>query len=453
MASSTAELITSLTTPGAERAWSILAERHGQDVWRLIASRLGDVHAVEDAYQEFWLALPAAARRFRPVPGDTERKARAWLMHIAYTTAIAQHRQRRHGAPLSEDAASSPEAEMDERANSQELVERVHQAVEQLPETHRQPLLLHIVAGLSYEDLAAELRCTVNNARVKVHRALAALRGLVGTEGGRLSEQTLAGLLVPPLLLVPPPPPPALPALPALPPVPPPGVLAVLAKAPVLVGGAITAAATATVATVVVLVSPASPVPSEPTVSPIPAVAVALAAATTLAASDDFDRDLPGIVCPDPSIGLSMVDAPTGLGSGKALRIVWPAEHKAYVQVVYDPLRPAPEITEAGGTVDLLVWIEAMAGVKGMSVRFTDSKMETFQWSSPLPQPEQSGWRKVTFVIDPAHPFGSWGPPGQVDKVIDWPVRLNGYAFSFTSETSPSGSLLLDGSVVSAAKP
>lgn len=450
MASPTADLIRALAAPGADAAWSALAQRHGADVWRLVNSRLRDAHAAEDAYQEFWLALPAAAQRFRPDPIDTERKARAWLMHIAYTTAIAQHRQRRPDAVPVDDAPCPREAEMDQRDQRAEMVERIREAVERLPESHRRPLLLHVVGGLSYEDLATDLRCTVNNARVKVHRGLAALRGMLGAEGGRLTEQALAGALVPPLLLAPPPLPPA---MPALPPPPPPGVLALVAKAPLLTATAVAGVATATVATAVIVSSPSKP--QEPPVSPIRTLAAATAATATLAAAasgDDFDRDAAGITSPDPSVTISMVPSPKGAGSGKAMKVAWTGDHKPFIQWSYADFRPAPEITADGGTVTVAVWIEAMSGVKGLSVRLVDANWETFQWAAPLPNPEQSGWRTVTIAIDPKNHKGNWGPEGKVDGVIDWPVKLGGFAFDFT-EKAPSGSILFDNIVTAAAKP
>lgn len=447
MASPTADLITRLARPGADAAWGELAERHGPDVWRLIASRLGQQHEVEDAYQEFWLALPAAARRFRPWPEDTERKARAWLMHIAYTTAIAQARQRPHAAALDDGAASTLEADVDDGKPDAELIERVRQAVDRLPETHRQPLLLHTVGGLSYEDLAAELRCTVNNARVKVHRAIAALRALVGPEGGRLSEQGLAALLVPPLFLVAPPPPPALPALPVAPP--PPGILAVIAKAPIAAGAAAAATATAVVTTAVLVASPSTPeIPVTPT-----AVIATVAAAAALTASDDFNRATPGLISPDPTVTVALVDAPAGGGSGKALSIAWPKEHKPYWQVVYEPFRPAPELTAAGATVTLKVWVEAMSGVKGIALRLVDANHETFQWAAPLPDADKAGWRTLSIAVDPQQPVGSWGPEGKVDKIIDWPVTMGGFAADFSDPAAPGGSLIIDDVVVTPVKP
>jgi len=174
---------------------------------------------------------------------------------------------------------------------------------------------------------------------------------------------------------------------------------------------------------------------------------IAIALTTSLAAAqsgDDFERAEAGVVNPDPTVTATLVPAPAGIGSGKALRVAWPAEHKSYAQFYYQELRPAPEITAEGGTVTVAVWIEAMAGVRGLSVRFTDANHETFQWSSPLPNPDQAGWRTVTFTIDPKQPGGSWGPEGKVDKVIDFPVRLNGFAFGFDNPKSPAGSILFD---------
>lgn len=230
---STPEALAQLAGPQAGTVWSVLVERFGMEVWRLMASRLRDVHEAEDAYQEFWLALPQNAARFRTTGPDPERSARAWIMRIAYVTAAC--RRTRRGVPLgitmqplqahdgadeldegpmrhqpspALTAAASTTAIEDE-AERTRLIGRVHDVIGDLPEGYRKPLLLHVVAGLSYEELAADLRCTVNNARVKVHRGLKRVRELLGADGERLPDRALMGLFVP-----------ILPMLPAAPPVP-----------------------------------------------------------------------------------------------------------------------------------------------------------------------------------------------------------------------------------------
>lgn len=450
MSTSTATAIIALTGGQAQEAWDRLVDRHGADVFRLIRSRLTDTHAAEDAYQEFWLSLPTAAARFRPDPADPERKARAWLMHIAYTTAIAQHRKSPRQAAAAVDQAPSPhEADMDHHERQSDLIELVRAAVERMPEEQRRPLLLHIVAGLSYEDLAADLRCTVNNARVKVHRGLKRLREMLGSDGERLSEQTLAGLLLPPLLV-----PPALPPLPpvaAAPAVASPAAgpiataaktaVAVAAKAPLLVGLGVAGATAAVAGTVIVLHQPASP-ESAPMIRPLAATVLATAGLAAATALDDFERDDTGMMS-NTKGAVAIAPAPAGIGSGRALRLSWGAEHQVFVDCNYRTLNPVPAVTADGAaTATLKIWAEAFAGVKAVSIRFTDAAGETWQWSAPLPNPGQSGWRELRIPIIPDQHKGHWGP--KHGEAIAFPVRLNGYALGFDNATIPAGAVVID---------
>src|ERR1043165_1608378 len=220
--SGTAEALRILAAPvdGGARttAWTLLVDQHGADVWRVITSRCPDRAAAEDAAQDFWSDLPRAAASFRVADGDVERSARAWLLRVAYTTALdARRRDRVRRRRQGEGTPAIEERPMPDH-HDHHLLERVQRALAALPEGQRRPLLLHVVGGLSYEELSADLRCTVNNARVKVHRALKRVRDLLGVEGRDLPERTLAGLIMPPLL-----------ALPVIPPVPPPVVAGAVA--------------------------------------------------------------------------------------------------------------------------------------------------------------------------------------------------------------------------------
>lgn len=294
---STASALAGLTGPGADVLWTTLVERHGPDVWRLIASRSRSTHDAEDAYQEFWMHLPRAAHGFRPPPGDDERSSRAWLMRVAYTSAIDHGRRRRPVAspaiapvgrstavddpdlrtpgsgPLAGDRAGDRADLAAHRPGSEELDERrllmarVQAAITTLPESYRRPLLLHLVAGLSYDDLAADLRCTVNHARVKVHRGIKRLRALLGVDERRLSERTLAGMMVP-LLAMPVAPklPPFLPPPPALPP----GVLQTSARL-ALKAATFLASAAAITTVLVVAAHAARPAPPPPAAMAQPA--------------------------------------------------------------------------------------------------------------------------------------------------------------------------------------
>ena len=52
----------------------------------------------------------------------------------------------------------------------------LHEALALLPTSQREILVLHRFQGFGYEEIGQLLGCTAENARVKAHRALQALR-------------------------------------------------------------------------------------------------------------------------------------------------------------------------------------------------------------------------------------------------------------------------------------
>lgn len=463
MATSTAAALAGLAGPDAAACWATLVERHGPDCWRIIASRSRDGHDAEDAYQEFWLGLPRAAAGFRPAPADEERAARAWLMRVAYTSAIDHGRRRRPiqasalapprsaamdahdprttgSGPLAHEPVAPgvvPRPGTDDLAERELLMARVQSAIGTLPETWRRPLVLHLVGGLSYDDLAADLRCTVNHARVKVHRGLKRLRELLGVDEQRLPDRSLAGLIVPLALtmpLAPPLPPPAL-----VPPTPPPGTLAGVAKAAsfVVIGSGVAAGMVAAA-----LAVKADPPPPGVPVAPVPA-------AETVLPLDDFERDEPrmsGQGQYDIRPGLGVVPVPPGGGRGRGLRFAWPAGHSGWVDCTYDaPRRPVPELTaEVAGTVTMRVWCDGGAEVQHVAVRFADRHGEMFEWRRPLPDAGKAGWRELSFPLALLTP-ADWDRRPLADHRIDAPLTFWGYAVQLDTRLGRrAGTLIID---------
>lgn len=469
-APSTASALAGLSGPEATTAWATLVERHGPDLWRLIASRSRDTHEAEDAYQEFWLGLPRAAAGFRPLVGngagdEAERSARAWLMRVAYTSAIDHGRRRRSIQASAIAPAVSRSADMDahdprtsgsgplghelidptlptrpdteELADRSLLMARVQSAIGTLPETYRRPLLLHLVAGLSYDDLAADLRCTVNHARVKVHRGLKRLRDLLGVDEQRLPDRSLAGMIVPLTLTMPPAPPLPPPAF--VPPAAPPGTLSAVIKAAsfVVIGAGVTGAMI--LAAQSVKADPPSPAAPAPVVAPTETVIVL----------DDFSGREHGLEAHghlDRDALLALVPAPAGGGHGAALSLGWPADHRVWVDASYNPHRPPlPQVTtEVAGTVTMSAWSDDGRDIVHIGIRFADAKGEIFEWRRPLPDPGQRGWRTLTFpltLLTPAH----WDKRPIADGRIDFPLSFWGYAVALDTKEPPrAGAILID---------
>jgi RNA polymerase sigma factor (sigma-70 family) len=464
---STANALAGLSGPGADVLWTTLVERHGPDVWRLIASRSRSTHDAEDAYQEFWMLLPRAAHSFRPPPGGDERSSRAWLMRVAYTSAIDHGRRRRPVASLAiapmgrSTAVDDPDTrstgsgplpgdlahqgahrpgseELDDR---QLLMARVQAAITTLPESYRRPLLLHLVAGLSYDDLAADLRCTVNHARVKVHRGIKRLRALLGVDEQRLPERTLAGMMVPLLAMpVAPPLPPLLPS----PILPPPGALQIGAKLALKAATFVTVAAA--IATVLVVGAHAVR-PSPPTalpVTPAPPETIVMVLA-------DFSG---------PRIGmeghghlgalphLALVEAPPGGGHGSALRIDWGMDHQRWVDTSCTPARaPIRELAAPySGVVTAAVWSDGIGEVDHIGVRFSDATHVIFEYRRPLPERTAIGWQSMTFPLSllvPAH----WenGPDTVGERAPVYPLAFVGFGIQLSNKAPKhAGTLIID---------
>jgi len=455
----------------AAQSWTTLVDLHGPDIWRVITSRSRDAHDAEDAYQDFWISLPRAARRYRPGGSDQERSARAWLMRVAYTSAIDHGRrrksiqasaiapphpriadmdardhpdhpdQRRSGSgPLTHDLTDDPrssQADTDDLAEHSQLMARVQAAIGTLPEPYRRPLLLHLVGGLSYDDLAVDLRCTVNHARVKVHRGVKRLREMLGVDGKRLHERTLASMVVPLL------------AMPLAPPLPP--LLPIAFAPPTGSGAALTKVGigmlvTGTVVAATVVMSALIDRPPQP-VAPAPQPAV-VQASTTLEL-DRFDRRQLGLLGFGHRNGppvLALVPAPAGGGHDTALRVTWSKEHGRWVDASYQPRRaPLPQLTsDLAATATLAVWSDAGSGIHHVGVRFIDARGEIFQWQRPIPQPGASGWRTITIPLDEGMPL-HWGNTPDADGVIDFPLAFWGFGIGLDATTPErAGCMLID---------
>lgn len=418
--SATADALAALAGPDRSAAWDRLVHWHGLEVWRLIRSRIADPATAEDAYQDFWIRLPQTAVRYAPDAAGGERSARAWLMRVAYTMALNRARdtrvQRRRLLPIS---GVAEEAAMDGpvSAYTQEQVAQVRVAMDALAERHRRPLLLRLVAGLSYEELAIDLGCSVNAARVKVHRALELLRERLGSDERRMPETALAGLLLPILL-----PPPSLPPLPAAMPLAA-GAGGVAAKVWLIAGGVVLAGA----ATAVVVESGRSQAVAAPAVE-----------------LDGFERDEPGMGAgAERPCELSIIPAPADGGSGRVLRMAWPSVHASWLDAGYQRTRTFPSAIVGAAEAVLQVRLPDDDAVRYLAVRCNDAHGETFEWRSAAFAPGTAGWRSVRIAIDPAHPDGHWdGDPG--DGIVDLPLSLLGYAVVLRDAGVGAGAVLFD---------
>lgn len=173
---------------GDESAYEALITGHGGRMLAAIRRILHNADDAQDALQEAFLSAFKAIERF-----EGQSKLSTWLHRIAVNAALMKLRSQKrrkeqsveslqpqftdHGHFLEPPAPWSDSAEAAlEREETRQIVQ---EAIAGLPENHRNALLLRDIQGLSNEDVAKELGVTVNAAKIRVHRARLALRGVL----------------------------------------------------------------------------------------------------------------------------------------------------------------------------------------------------------------------------------------------------------------------------------
>ncbi len=147
-----------------------------------LACRLmGDSNDADDLVQEAWLkARSTPAERFA-----NRSRLRAWLAAVTRRLARDTRRARQRRARREERAAQSEilgsAADVVERSA---LLEGVLHAVRALDEPYRSTVLLRYMDGYGTAEVAAAMSVSEEVVRKRLSRALARLRGLLGSKWG-----------------------------------------------------------------------------------------------------------------------------------------------------------------------------------------------------------------------------------------------------------------------------
>jgi RNA polymerase sigma-70 factor (ECF subfamily) len=167
---------------GDEVAFEALVRRCWAKAYRLAESLVGSADAedvVVEAFVQAWQALP----RFRE-----QASFGTWLFRIVLNQA-RQWRRKQATVPVEPIEAESEEGEelslrdIEALACEQDWRHRVQQAVQQLPEHLRLPLVLRFWDELSYPEIAELLGIKESTARMRVASALKHLAILLAKMG------------------------------------------------------------------------------------------------------------------------------------------------------------------------------------------------------------------------------------------------------------------------------
>lgn len=164
-------------------AFEELFARHAVAMQRWLAAHVSDVSTANDLLAETFAAAWLGRRRFR---GEDDAAALAWLYGIARNLLHQHYRRGRVEAAARHKLGMSVEAPGEDdldavlaRAVASSAAGDLERALRQLPATQRAAVDGRVVRELSYEELAAELACSEQNARSYVSRGLRTLNTIL----------------------------------------------------------------------------------------------------------------------------------------------------------------------------------------------------------------------------------------------------------------------------------
>ena len=161
---------------GSAAAFAELVVRHQRRI-RLLCWRVsGSLAESEDLAQETFIRAYHHRDSFQP-----GKPFVAWLQRICVNVCLTHNERLRHRPPVDalahEDdcpvlAADDPEA----RVADADAADRVQRVVERLAEPFRTTLVLRVFGGLSYQEIAGELGCSLGTVMSRINRARMQLR-------------------------------------------------------------------------------------------------------------------------------------------------------------------------------------------------------------------------------------------------------------------------------------
>ena len=156
--------------------FSELYERYAADVFRFALFLSGDRAAAEDIAAETFARALVARQPIR------EGTVKAYLLAIARNLYRDSLRRQARLISMTDDRRehADPAPPPDVVTTDRVALADVLLALQELPEHERAALVMATQEGLSHEDIAAALGCSVAAVKVRIHRARVRLRLTTG---------------------------------------------------------------------------------------------------------------------------------------------------------------------------------------------------------------------------------------------------------------------------------
>ena len=175
---------------GEEAAVHELAQRYGARIFQLAMRQMKNREDAEEVTQDVLFKVYRKIGAFR---GDSALSS--WIYRITFNTAMSRLRGNRAARAADQERDRAQAAELGERDEPRgarqpidwsrmpdeellryELRTRVAEAIDELPEIYRAPVLLRDIEGLSTEEASSKLKLKDQTLKSRLHRGRLMLR-------------------------------------------------------------------------------------------------------------------------------------------------------------------------------------------------------------------------------------------------------------------------------------
>lgn len=188
---------------GENGAYTVLYHRYSSRVNGFIRSLLGRGNmAADDVFQETFLRLfrerkKVQQRREEGAEVPPIQNVGGWLFRVARNLALNQIRSEGYLTDLPEGVSeglvtTTSEAFPDmfgTQGAEERLLQKVYAAVDDLPIALREVFILREVNGMSYEETAEIVGCSMEAARMRLSRARKTIREMLARDADRIDSR------------------------------------------------------------------------------------------------------------------------------------------------------------------------------------------------------------------------------------------------------------------------
>lgn len=168
---------------GNERAFEELLGRYKEKIFTSIYLFVKDQAKAEDIFQEVFIKI---IKTLREGKYNHEGKFGPWAMRISYNLCVDYFRRgKRHSKVQATDTfdifdvLSSDELNVEQRMMRSQTHNKVRELVDMLPPEQREVVILRHYADMSFKEIAAMTRVSINTALGRMRYALINIRKMV----------------------------------------------------------------------------------------------------------------------------------------------------------------------------------------------------------------------------------------------------------------------------------